>query len=85
MTVMFEEQQTGTPLPAAASSVLPAPDTVPATACSTAQQAASNTPQEDQNVGAEDSCELWSERKTRFLIAGYKERKPLLGKKGGFR
>lgn len=71
MTVMFERQQTGNPFPAAASSI--------------AQQDASNTPQEEQNVGAEDSCELSFERKTRFLIAGYKKRKALLGKKRSFR
>lgn len=98
MTVIFEneQRQTGNPSPAAAHSVtapvtaaaaacsVPAPDTAPPTAGSVTQQAVADTP-DVRDGAADESCELWSERKTRFLIAGYKEKKPLLGKKGGFR
>lgn len=69
--------------PAAACSV-PASDTTLPTAGSVTQQAVADTP-DVRDGAADESCELWSARKTRFLIAGYKERKPLLGKKGGFR
>lgn len=53
----------------------PVPDTAPAAACGVAQQAAPDSPQDVRDVAAEDSCDLWSERKTRFLIAGYNEKK----------
>ncbi|XP_054923409.2 uncharacterized protein [Dermacentor andersoni] len=51
-----------------------------------AETAAQEAPAEvARGVPESDTTELWSESRTRFLISDYKEKKALLGKKGGFR